>query len=126
MSGDSDISQLLGLAADLRQAGPVTRAQARGVVAKGAQNIKKDWRAGWKGLKHAPRLPYAIDYDLASGPAGPEAEIGPNKDKTQGALGNLLEFGSSKNPPHPAGQAALDREEPRFIAALTEIATRVW
>jgi len=37
-------------------------------------------------------------------------------------LGNLLEFGSSKNPPHLDGARALAAEEPRFIEACAVVA----
>ncbi len=120
-----DLSQVGALADELAMVGPVTRAKVRAVVERGARNIKADWRDGWQGLAHAPALPAAITYDIESGPWIIEAEIGPDKDLPQGALGNLLEFGSSKNAPHPAGQDALDREEPRFIAALEAIGAEI-
>jgi hypothetical protein len=125
MSSASDVSQLAALGVDLATAGPVAAVKIRAVVAKGALNIKKDWQDGWKGLAHAPRLPFAISYDTAELVGGASAVIGPDKTKTQGALGNLLEFGSANSGPHPAGQAALDREEPRFLAALEQIAGEV-
>jgi hypothetical protein len=52
------------------------------------------------------------------------AIIGPDKGGPQGALGNLLEYGSVKNPPHRDGGRALDVEEPRFEAQLALIAER--
>lgn len=88
------------------------------VISKGALNIKNDWRKGITGLKHAPRLPYALGYDIGAGLASVSATIGPDKNKRQGSLGNLVEFGSVNNPPNPAGQRALDREAPKFEAAL--------
>ena len=57
----------------------------------------------------------------AISPAGLEAEIGPDKSRPQGALGNLLEFGSENNPPHNDGGRALQAEEPRFLEHLGKI-----
>ncbi|MGZ4465203.1 MAG: hypothetical protein ACXVW0_07590 [Nocardioides sp.] len=105
------------LADDLRAASRSTRV-VRPVLARGALNIKNDWRDAWRGLAHAPALPYAIGYDLTVGVGGLSAVVGPDKDKPQGALGNIIEFGSATSGPHPGGQAALDREEPRFLSAL--------
>jgi hypothetical protein len=125
MSAEVDLSQLNALVHDLTQAGTVAGAEARKVVAKGGLNIKNDWREGWAGMAHAPLLPLSIGYDVNVSASGIEAEIGPDKDKAQGALGNLLEFGSVNNPPNPAGQKALDREEPRFVQALENIVGKI-
>lgn len=92
------------------------------VVSKGALNIKNDWRASLAGLPHLPHLPGAIGYDLSVTLDSASAEIGPDKDKKQGPLGNIIEFGTSKNPPRLDGQRALDAEEPKFVAALEDLA----
>ena len=93
----------------------------RAVVNKGALNVKLGWQRRWRGLSHAPSLADAISYDLKSrGMAEHEAEIGPDKTKRQGALGNLIEFGSINNPPHPGGLPAALREEPRFEGAVAD------
>lgn len=117
-------AQTEALAADLAAAGARLAAAAAPVVAKGALNIKNDWRASAAGLKHAPLYPASISYDLIPSPDRLEAEIGPDKNKPQGALGNLIEYGSSKNPPHLDGARALAAEEPRFIAACADAAQK--
>ncbi len=114
----SDLGGLDDLAADMTAAARRLATRARPVTSRGAVNIKNDWKAGWSGLKHARLLPASIGYDLSVSGGMPAADIGPDKDKPQGALGNLLEFGSVNNPPHPAGLMALDAEEPRYEAAL--------
>lgn len=88
------------------------------VVFKGAMNVKEDWRKRWSGLAHAPAIPAAIDFDIYSTPSAVNAEIGPDKSKRQGALGNLLAFGSVNNAPVPGPIPAARAEEPRFAAAL--------
>lgn len=110
------------LAAELAAAGARMMAQATALTSKGALNIKNDWRANASGLKHAPQYPNSITYDLIRSPAEIAAEIGPDKSKPQGALGNLIEYGSSKNPPHLDGARALAAEEPRFYAAAADVA----
>lgn len=88
------------------------------VVAKGALNVKNQWKTNASGLAHAPLYPASISYDIDVRPGRVTAEIGPDKNRPQGALGNLIEFGSSKNAPHLDGARALADEEPRFYAAL--------
>jgi hypothetical protein len=101
--------------------------EGRAVVSKGALNIKRDWRANARASSgaHARLYPGSISYDVTEGPGEIEAVIGPDKAKAQGALGNLLEFGSVKNPPHNDGGRALDAEEDRFVAAVEAMAGRV-
>lgn len=122
MSGPGDETE--ALAAELALAGARLTAGLTAVVSKGALNIKTDWRTNASGLKHAPLYPNSISYDLASTPGRISAEIGPDKSRPQGALGNLIEFGSSKNPPHLDGARALAAEEPRFVEACAEAAEK--
>lgn len=112
------------LAVDLAMAGMRLDAAVKQVVAKGALNIKNDWRKSASGLAHAPAYPSSITYDLDAEPGSGviSAEIGPDKDKRQGPLGNLIEFGSANNPPHLDGARALAAEEPRFVSALESVA----
>jgi hypothetical protein len=80
------------------------------VVAKGALNVKQDW---------------AVTYDLFHLPGSIRAEVGPDKGRRQGALGNLLEFGSAHNAPRPGGLPALSAEAPRMEKALAELAEKL-
>jgi hypothetical protein len=113
------------LAADLDRAADQIADEAEKVVKKGDLNIKRSWAAAWQGLAHAPALPSALSYDTRRAGTVITSEIGPDKDRPQGALGNLLEFGSVNNAPHPGGVPALDAEEPRFVAALAAAAVKV-
>jgi len=110
------------LAAELRREAQIAAAEARKVVQKGSVNIKADWRRRWSGHAHAPRLPYAIGFDTKVLGSRIESEIGPDKDKPQGALGNLFEFGSIKNAPIPGGAPALEAERPKFERAMEALA----
>src|ERR1700754_2874530 len=102
------------LAAELAETARVAPAEARKVVQKGLLNIKNDWRKRWTGYPHAPRLPYAIGYDSYLKGYETGGEVGPDKDKRQGALGNLFEYGSLNNAPIPGGAPALETERPKF------------
>ena len=114
------MSGLDELARDLHRAAKEAREAARKVVKRGAVNVKRDWRsnATRSAGRHARRYPHSIGFDITAGTAAIIAEIGPDKDLPQGPLGNLLEFGSTNNPPHNDGGRALRAEEPRFYAAM--------
>ncbi|MFI9332009.1 hypothetical protein ACIGZJ_31260 [Kitasatospora sp. NPDC052868] len=115
-----DITALEALVADLARSADEADRQARQVVSKGALNIKRDWRANARASsgRHAPHYPGSIGYDLDSAPGSTSAVIGPDKDAKQGALGNILEYGTSQQGGHNDGGRALMSEEARFIAAV--------
>jgi hypothetical protein len=92
----------------------------RPVVQRGAQNIKTDLQLDAEGHPHAPHFPAAISYDTTVTRDGIRAEIGPDKDKRQGALGNILYFGTAKNPAVLDINGPLDGEEPRFTKAIDD------
>ncbi|MET7395619.1 hypothetical protein ABZS66_19225 [Dactylosporangium sp. NPDC005572] len=87
-------------------------------MTKGALNIKNDWRQRWSGIAHAPALGSAVTFDVFYTLTAVNAEIGPDKQRRQGALANLIEFGSENNAPIPGGLPALQTEEPKFALAL--------
>ena len=100
--------------------------KVRAVVQKGALQIKNGARQRISGHPHAPAYPHAITYDTKVGPTSAEAEIGPDKGKRQGALGNILEYGTVNNAPIPHIRPAADEELPRFERALEDLATSWW
>lgn len=88
------------------------------VVEKGALNIKNDWRASLAGSEAFKHLQFAVGYDRTRGVDFVGADIGYDKARVQGPLGNIREFGTVDTPGHLDGQLALIAEEPRFVAAL--------
>lgn len=122
MSMRFDVTQVKELAVDLTLAGAGIVPAARAVIEKGALNIKTGARARVTGFPHAPSAPAAISYDMNISATAVEAEIGYDKGKRQGALGNLLEYGSVKNSPIPALAPALREETPNTEKFLAEVA----
>lgn len=116
----ADVHQLRQLAADLAASADEVDDQVARVVARGALNVKNGWRdnAAASAGRHARHYPRSISYDMHRVPGGTLAEIGPDKNRLQGALGNLLEFGSVNNPPHNDGGRALAAEAPAFQAHI--------
>lgn len=120
-----DTPQTLALA--LLKAGAGAVVETRAIVQKGALNVKKDWKANV--LKSAPihnaGAAQFINFDTKIGATTIEAEIGYDKTFRPAKLGNILEYGSEKNPPHRDGGRALDAEEPRFEQALGIMAAKL-
>lgn len=117
-----DFTELEKWADDIRHAGQIARKQARAVVSKGSLNIKNEARKTAPGGGAARHYPSSINYDIVEKGDEIVGEIGPVEGRKQWGLGNLLEYGSSKNPPHPHLEPALDHEEPRFIKAAEDLA----
>lgn len=122
-----DMRDVRRLERHLVRAVPRARRDARAVTMRGAVNIKREWRANARASsgRHAPHYPGTIGFDFAAyGPDLWMAIIGPDKGGPQGALGNILEYGSVNNPPHRDGGRALDAEEPLFEAQMAIIVAR--
>lgn len=121
----ADVSELLAWARLLEEAGRDAQDEGARIVSKGALNIKKRARELAPGGRHTRHYPASISYDLLVQPGEIIGEIGPAKGRAQWGLGNLLEYGSSHNPPHPHHEPALDEEEPRFYQAADDLAGRL-
>lgn len=85
--------------------------------------VKADARQRISGRKYLPRYPYSITYDTRVLPDGIEGEVGPDKALPQGPLGNIVEYGTSKNAPIPHLGPALDANADDLVAGV-EIAIR--
>jgi hypothetical protein len=114
-----DMREVVRFAATLPRAEAAMVAPLAAVVEKSASAIEKTMRTAAGGHSHFPSFPSSITHDIR----GLSAEIGPDKNKRQGALGNLLYFGSVNNGPvlpHPS--TALAAERPVFEAAVATVA----
>lgn len=87
------------LAADLVGAGVRFERNATTALAVTARKVQQSARQRVSGRRYLPQYPQAITYDVKRAAGGPQAEIGPDKGRPQGALGNLVEYGSIHNAP---------------------------
>lgn len=123
MRVEIDSNELDQLTADLRRAAALQGGLVRKAVEVSARKVRDKWRSEATGLAHAPAFPFSISYDLKGGAgvggASISAEIGPDKGRPQGPLGNLIEFGSRNNPPQGLGHGALQANEGDFERGLS-------
>jgi hypothetical protein len=117
-----DSTEVDQLAASLGVVPAVAGRYIHSAVAVTSKNIDKDWEKEALGMAHAPAFPYSVGYDISVfqgfGVSIIKSEIGPDKNRAQGALGNLIEFGSINNPPQGLGHGALQRNEEDFVRGL--------
>ena len=88
------------------------------LVERTAVAVRDDMRRKARGHKRFRSFPSSITHDVR----GLRAEIGPDKNKRQGPLGNILYFGTAKTGPvleHPS--AALARAVSALEAALASV-----
>lgn len=115
MAGASfDSSELRAFAADLTSAGNAIAPAVRGIVAKGAVNIKKQMVEEMKSSTHFKGVARAISYDIKAEANAVEAQIGPSKG-SPGSLANIAYFGTPRGGGTvPDPQLALEAEMPNF------------
>jgi hypothetical protein len=117
------------LARDMLKAAAEAIVGTRGIVQKGSLNIKNEARknVAQSAPVHNAHAQYAIGYDTQIDAKGlvTRGEIGYDKDKPGGDLGNLLEYGAPRrgnSPPHRDLGRAFDSELPRFEDAIALMA----
>lgn len=114
------------LVKELRRIRSRLKPAMRGVAVKGAMNIRDDARArilAQASKGYVAQYPRSITYTVTESSGSiVGVEIGPDKDRPQGALGNILEYGTSKNPPYPHLQPAFEAEQDNFERYLGDAA----
>lgn len=122
MNLDIDSPDLLRLLHDLGEARAGVVPAVKSVVTRGALNIKTDAKANAPDPHDAKLYRSSITYDVDETGDEVTAEIGPDKERKQGALGNLFEFGGKRGAAKPHLIPAWEAEEPKFVAQLGIVA----
>src|SRR5690242_10717124 len=117
---EADLSELRQLEADLgkipgRAVRPLTD-----VVDKSGQRVRRQLRSDARGIAHAPYFPASITHEVKVKVGEIGVEVGPDKGKKQGALGNILYFGTSKNGPVLDINAPADAEGKKLEKAAAD------
>lgn len=114
--------------ADLGKAAETVVEQAKKVVGRGCLNVKKDAQrivraASTKG--YLPHYPRSISYDVTARGDSVTGVIGPDRNRLQGGLGRVIEYGTIHNAPIPHLSPALDAELPRLEQYAAELGERL-
>lgn len=119
MSVDFDLAGVHKLSADLNAAGSKVAPLARKALHVTAGKVKDDAKELTSGSHLMPHLPSSIDYDMKAGPNHVEAEVGFERSKRQGKLGNIYEYGSRYFPARGPLAQALHQNEADFVKGMT-------
>lgn len=109
------------LARDLDGAAQRAQGETVAAVEATAQAVVKTARSIISGHAHLPAYPASITHDVYVLPGFTEAQIGPDKGRTQGALGNIIEYGTVNNAPLPHLGPALVANAPVFEQAIDKV-----
>lgn len=114
--GSADLTSLI---AALAKAPDEATEAARGVLQKGALNIKNALNQQASESLHFKGMAGSVTYETEIRRHSITAEIGPDKDRRGGALGNLFFFGGANGGGGTGDlDAPLREEEPRMVKFL--------
>lgn len=118
------LEEVRRLAANLGRIAGSAVQDVDGVAKKGALNIKQEmsYSAVWS--RHFKGMASAISFDSAYRPGVVRYEVGPDKNRPGGALGNIAYFGTSRGGGTLDIEQPLASEGPRFQSALEALAAR--
>lgn len=120
---DFDFSEVDQLVADLGEVAENAGPNINKAVNVTSLLVKKAWQEPLKGSRTLPALPYAITYDVTTesvlGNSVIVSEIGFDKGRNQGALGNISEYGTPTITGRGYGLAALEANQKDFEKGLS-------
>ncbi|MGO2411600.1 hypothetical protein ACTXIU_13425 [Glutamicibacter arilaitensis] len=117
----SGADELRAFAADLGKIAHQALPDTDAVLKKGAQKIKDDLVADARGSKHFKGMAGSISYDSMYGIGHAKYEIGPDKGRRGGALGNIYYFGTSRGGGTGDLEGPLAREAPNIERELNKL-----
>lgn len=121
-----DTAELVALANELRRIRSRLKPAMKKAVTKSAITLRDDARAriiAQSSKGYVKQYPKSITHTVTdSSGTVVKAEVGPDKNRTQGALGNILEYGTSKRPPYPHLQPALEAQADPFEQGMGDAA----
>jgi hypothetical protein len=124
MATEIRVSGLTELKVALDKATSRLEPEVMAVLGRAGMNIKRATQQRWAGMKHLPKLPGLVSYDVAHGAGKVYVEVGPQH-VGQGELANVAEFGTVNNAPRPGLSPSLDEEEPKTVAALDALVAKL-
>lgn len=122
MSFYVDASECLMVAANLGKVAGSALKDVDAIVKKGAQNIKEEMATDARGSRHFRGMAGSISYDSDYRIGEAAYEVGPDKSRPGGSLGNIYYFGTSRGGGTGDLEKPLRSEGPRLESALADLA----
>jgi len=113
-----DDSQVIKLSRDLAKSAALSLAEIVATTIRAGKNIQRDAKEAAPKGGHVRLYAGKITTSTKKTPWSVETEVGPLQ-SGQGALGEILEFGTARSAPHPHLMPAADKEIPvwlRYVA----------
>lgn len=112
---DFDFSEFMELAADFDDAAGALQKNAVQGITVTSLKTKKTWQQKLAGSSTLPGLPGALSYEVKQGAGEIVSEVGFDKGRGQGALGNVSEFGTPTVAPRGFGLASQEENLDDFV-----------
>lgn len=121
-----DLGEVRALATDLGKITKNIEKDADSVLERGALGVKNAMAEDAQRLTgHAKHFHRSISYDRRYRVGTMAYEIGPDKDRRQGALGNIVYFGTKNNAPQLDIETGLIAEEPKLLSEMSKLLEKV-
>lgn len=111
---DLDVSELRTLASDLGKVPGRVVPEVDAVLKRGAANLKDEYNEQFARSLHFKGAAGSVSFDSVAGVGHVGYEVGPDKDRRGGALGNLFFFGGANG-----GGGTGDLEGPLDVEAAS-------
>ena len=113
------------LDADLAKAGLLAGPRTYGATYRAGTRLRDTARQLAPSSPVVRHYPSSITADTDVEDLEIVTRVGPDKDRVQGPLGNILEYGTATTPPHAHLGPALDRVAPGWVDEITDIAGKL-
>lgn len=123
MSFFIDTSEVRALSENLGRIAGSAIKDVDAVVKRGAQNVKEEMAADAASSRHFRGMAGSISYDSDYRVGEAAYEVGPDKSRSGGSLGNIYYFGTSRGGGSGDIEKPLRSEGPRLEKALGDLAS---
>jgi hypothetical protein len=122
MSFYVDAKEALVVASNLGKIAGSALQEVDAIIKRGAQNVKNEMATDARGSQHFRGMAGSISYDSDYRIGEAAYEVGPDKSRPGGSLGNIYYFGTSRGGGTGDLEKPLRSEEPRLVNALNDLA----
>ena len=115
-----DNHELLDFTADLKKAVAAAEPRVAKTMKQAAVEVKRSWQENAWSMVNSSRVKHFPATITTESEGELRWLIGPERDRTQGFLGALLEYGAVYSAPHNLMKDAVDKNEPKISQAVID------